>query len=379
MIDQSKNCRTIATAIAATFLLLSPGALLATDAEDAKAAATNMVTAADEAVASSTKEFNREEPVYKAAVKLQAAAADWKAKADQWANAPDEEDKRTAAETAKKSVDEAKGEYDKALANRGGEQDKATFQSDYNAKHFSLVLGAVVLNPFKLESVDTDADPMTTEFRVENGNTDANELLEAGFRRRWAWENWENASLRAKSSDLERTESQLRDENSMSSPSDSEITRLENKRDELRLKIANLRKQAGADELRVYAPGWEKGEGWSRILGWSRDSFLVPKNYTVRLGFALGSDDPSGAAAVAGAGEFYLETGLGWDWVRALYPTGGEPLRIAAGPELFASFSNDPELDDFHHRILVGGALTAGVPLGEGEERLAEIVVRMGW
>jgi hypothetical protein len=61
------------------------------------------------------------------------------------------------------------------------------------------------------------------------------------------------------------------------------------------------------------------------------------------------------------------------------YPAGIEPMRIGFGPEVLATASNDPDADDFHTRVLAGGALTVGAPIGEGEQRLVEVVVRVGW
>lgn len=402
MIYQSRNYYSMGTAIAVAFLLLSPRAVFAANDEDAKAsqeAAATMLQEVESAETSSTAEFNKEEPVYKAAKDLQAVtaewkikAADWKTKADEWATAPGAISKSDAAKAAKKAADDAKVKYDEAFealseARSGtSAQDKATFQSDYDSKHFSLVAGAVVLNPFKLESVDTDMDPSTREFRVETGNTDANALLEMGFRRRWAWENWENAELRDESRTLEAIKKQLAAEKSKPEKEKSKEMIKKWGADvlELEQRIANLRSQYGVTSYKSYSPFLKEIEKCFIKCTWTvgkaiAEELLMPKNFAVRLGFALGSDEPSGAAAVAGAGDFYIETGLGIDWVRALYPTGGEPLRFAFGPELFLSFNNDSELGDFHQRILAGFAFTAGVPLGEGEERLAEIVARMGW
>lgn len=356
MIYQTRNRPTIGTAIAVAFLLLSPKAALATNAEDAtegQTAATTMVEEAGDAA----KKFNKEEPVYNAAKKLRAAteewkqkAADWKTKADEWSNTPDNKSKRDAAKTTKEEADDAKGKYDEALAalSKARGQDKATFQSDYSAKHFSLVLGAVVLNPFKLESVDTDMDPTTSEFRVENGNPDANALLEAGFRRRWAWENWENASLRDESRKLQAIETQLSAEESKPKKHQvaKRITDWKDEADKSRQKIGDLRTQYSVDKVDWHFTFLERAdeypENWTKSLKLAGD-LLVPRNFAVRLGFALRSDQPSGAAAVAGAGDFYIETGIGTDWVRVLYPTGGEPLRVAFGPELFLSFNNASE------------------------------------
>src|SRR5262245_12365221 len=82
-------------------------------------------------------------------------------------------------------------EDDECASRHASRRSTSIFDSNkYESKNVSFVGGAVVLNPFKLESVDTDADPATKEFRLETGNTSANGLVEVGLRRRWAWEEW---------------------------------------------------------------------------------------------------------------------------------------------------------------------------------------------
>ncbi len=72
-------------------------------------------------------------------------------------------------------------------------------RSDYVAKHFSLIFGGVILNPFKLSKIEpspaptpaadgdeTEADD-STRFKLDTGSTDVKAFLEGGVRYRWAW------------------------------------------------------------------------------------------------------------------------------------------------------------------------------------------------
>jgi hypothetical protein len=361
------------------------------DASSEKTAAEAMSTAAAAALKAATEDAGKGQALLTALNDLKTAAQDWNNESAKWAAsakawAAGDATKQPETLTNHRNADVAKAKYDAALAKvkelKGSE--KTTFSSDYNAKHFSLVAGAVVLNPFKLKSVDTDANPATTEVELETGKTDANFLFEAGFRRRWAWENWQSAPVRQLREELDALRTQIDAERKKTSPDAVKIgewTRDAVEREQQIRAIRLLYDDDTAGRPRVSGAGWGESEqtGLAKLGLDALSVVVLPDNYTMRLGYALGSSQPSGAAAVAGAGDFYVEAGLGWDWVHALYPAGIEPLRISAGPEFFASFSNDSKLDDFHQRFLIGGALTAGVPLGEGEERLAEIVVRVGY
>jgi len=262
-------------------------------------------------------------------------------------------------------------------------KEEATFESDYNAKHFSLVTGAVVLNPFALKAVDTDMDPATPEFELETGNTDANVLFEAGFRRRWAWENRQSPKGRTLEQCLAETRRKLARAREDLDPDDA--GRLAAESVALERGLRDLRARTPDDPSGVGLASWRSASGDGGGYSWADlglDTLALvalPDSYTVRLGFVLGSDEPSGAASLAGAGDFYIETGLGFDWLRALYPAGDDVLRVTFGPEVFASFSNDSELNDFHQRVLTGGALGLGAPFGDASERLAELVVRFGY
>jgi hypothetical protein len=63
-----------------------------------------------------------------------------------------------------------------------------TVGSDYVAKHFSLIFGAVVLNPFAFTKVTPTPTTGQDEFTLNTGgDTKVRAFLEGGVRYRWAW------------------------------------------------------------------------------------------------------------------------------------------------------------------------------------------------
>ena len=59
-----------------------------------------------------------------------------------------------------------------------------TEESDYTAKHFWLLSGAVILNPFTIKA---DSNSSTGLVLDKEASTTAHAFIEGGFRYRWAW------------------------------------------------------------------------------------------------------------------------------------------------------------------------------------------------
>jgi hypothetical protein len=179
--------------------LILPAQVMATEADDSKKAAQEMKAEAVKAMATWSDEEKSAQAFGQLAAAWRDATQSWEASAVKWQEALDPKNKKTDAEKQaaqkdaeekKKGAEARKTALDEAVRKREeAKKDKAQWKTDYNAKHFSIVTGAVVLNPFKIK--DADGDPLTPELELDKGSTDANVLVELGLRRRWAWENWQ--------------------------------------------------------------------------------------------------------------------------------------------------------------------------------------------
>jgi hypothetical protein len=319
--------RTLTIALTVVSLSLSPAAR-ADDAADAKEdqtkAAAMAKLAGDTEKAATTRAQSADSLKTKAAAWSKAAAA-WKSAADAWAAAPGDAAKKAAAGTARDAAAKAGKEHENAQRAATA----STPVADYATRNLTVTAGAVVLNPFELESIDTDSNPATTEFRLETGDTDANFLLEAGFRRRWAWEAARSYQLESIRSELSGLRAQVAAERAKPKPSAKLIGEWEAAITGKRTELRDTSIAFSSADPSFSIPRWKEGESsfWPDLA-----AAVLPDNYAIRLGFALGAKQPSGAAAVAGAGDFYIETGVGFDWLRAQYPAGVEPLRLGFGP-----------------------------------------------
>jgi len=350
-----------------------------------------MVAEATLVQASVAQEASTTAEISAAAGKVSSAAKKWLEDSKAWQKAVDETKKpddarRAAAEASKKAYEQAvtelKSVKEKAGAKKDDGKEKSTFRSDHSGKHFTLLVGAVVLDPYEIEQTGTDPDD--PQFRVGKGSTDVGFLIEAGFRRRWAWEAWYDQDLAQDRDDRESLRSQIAAEQQKTPPDAVQIGVWQTEINAIDRRIRERRiSNRTSNEFAVYPGRFDRlttMDGWKENCGRNFAAmFLVPDNYAVRLGFSPGSNSPSGAAAVAGGGNFYIETGVGFDWIRVLYPSGVEPMRVTAGPEVMATFSNDPDQDDFRQRVLAGAHLTTGIPISDNDERVAELVVRAGW
>ncbi len=285
-----------------------------------------------------------------------------------------------ASGSASALTPEASQLVEKAVKETEKSDGDVVLKSDYEAKHFSLVGGAVILNPFTLKSVDPDSNPATFDFQLQTGHTAANALFETGMRRRWAWDDWgAKGEAGVQLADLQAlrdgAEAQLRAErgNPPALQAASTIGTLLSDVVLLEKAIDAVQREIAPEPCS--GPLGNAGQSKCRIS--SLGGYITPDNYVVRLGFALDSGKPSGAASIAGAGDFYAEVGLGWDFVRMIYPTDSTPLKISIGPEFLGTVSNDPALNDFHHRTIVGLGMSMGIPFQKSG--VAEVVVRAGW
>lgn len=271
------------------------------------------------------------------------------------------------------------------------------------SKNVSIVAGAVVLNPFKLSRSDDPNDPNDpVAYRLDTGSTDANFLVEVGFRRRWAWldfvpvtEARERASqLDAQIEKLDvkvsaRKETMKTADAADVAKQDEELANLKQERRQLGLRFGTLLGEPAKKLLpeSFFGPCdlYHQKGGWK---------LLVPDDWTVRLGFAAGSSTPSGAAALAGAGDFYIEAGFGWNLARftlddTAVTDGGlgflsAPIRGAFSLEGITTWNNDPDLNDIHQRWFGGASVSLGVPISVRERKLAEpvrvweVMIRIG-
>jgi hypothetical protein len=253
-----------------------------------------------------------------------------------------------------------------------------TVESDYVAKNFTLLTGAVILNPFKISK---DANDPTLQ-TLATGSTEARAFIEGGYRRRWAWQD--------RVAPAKETATQL-------ASAQEKVAALKKKRKELEkeLKIAGLLKEAttqaekqeGVNALVAEIAAAEKKAqdakaadekaqkewrtqpllqtllGRAREQGWDA---LVDDGIDLvgRMGFVF-DGNTSGAAGIAGGSDFYIEAVTGVNlarWTSRTRTAEETPTRFALNFEPAVSVSTDRDLLDTHQRIFVGPSLVIGFP-----------------
>ncbi len=253
-----------------------------------------------------------------------------------------------------------------------------TVESDYVAKNFTLLTGAVILNPFKISKDPNDPTMQT----LATGSTEARAFIEGGYRRRWAWQDRVGAA--------KETVAQL-------ASAQEKVAALKKKKKELEkeLKIAGLLKEAAtagekqesidalvteiaAAETKAQKAKaaddkaqkeWETQPLLQTLLGRSRErgwDALVDDGIDLvgRMGFVF-DGNTSGAAGIAGGSDFYIEAATGVNlarWTSRTRTAEETPTRFALNFEPAVSVSTDRDLLDTHPRIFVGPSLLIGFP-----------------
>ena len=257
----------------------------------------------------------------------------------------------------------------------------ADSKSDYTAKNFSLLTGAVVLNPFEITknaNGDLELD--------KRSDTTANAFVEGGFRHRYAWRDriapskeaaWMVADLESKLKAARKKLQDLRDKWDLAKARREETTRTNTEAEcmDTKHKIAKLQqdKNEADGKQRASELAWQIGlrDNASvkcpacRLVTKCDLAALVPSDWTARMGFAFASGK-TGAAGLPGASDFYGEVGTGVNLLRFDLPTSSSmetPSRGALSFESAASFTTDSSSLDVHERPFIGASLTFGVPL----------------
>lgn len=290
-------------------------------------------------------------------------------------------------------------------------------QSDYVAKHFTLLFGGVVLNQFKISETGTGADK---QLFLDDGSTDAKAFIEGGFRWRWAWLDRDSlltammrdsraqdeynavalatdrrkaaqqalrgAEATAKAAALKAAASQEEDDAPAAAAPEPRTGTVaeENKGDQDAIaeaatdlaaaRIAEARARAALTTKARDLIKVDTGQltPWSRFyslgsrideLGWFA---LIPDDYVTRLGFVFDSDSSNDAISTVGSSDVYTELGIGWNLVRWSFPTRDEsepPIRGALNLEFDGMAFTDDQINDVHGRGIGGLAFVFGVPL----------------
>jgi hypothetical protein len=254
-----------------------------------------------------------------------------------------------------------------------------TVDSDYVAKNFTLLTGAVILNPFKIRK-DPD-DPKIQ--KLETGTTAARAFIEGGYRRRWAWEDRvapakeTAAKLEKAKADLEALEKKRKEverERKVAEILQEKNTEAEKKAilDDLDRKIAAAEQSAkNAQNAHDAARSAWKTEPLAKSLrervmarGWREALVDDGIDLVGRMGFAF-EDDTDGAAGIAGGSDFYIEAVTGLNLLRWTSRTNAPqdtPTRFALNFEPALSVSTDRDLVDTHTRLFLGPSLVIGFP-----------------
>ena len=280
-------------------------------------------------------------------------------------------------------------------------------QTDYAAKHFSVNVGAVILNQFQITKEPAE-NP--TRFFLGDGSTEEQIFLEGAFRYRWAW--LDRLPIQAKTSVQQDAANAavIRRTNEYTTASRSG-TPLEAGRarknwvralkdyDEL-AKVERAKATEGmsrtlkrtvpkrARGLTVSFPGsWIAAENPD---GETAAAWLPPDDWTIRLGYAFSSQDSKSADEIVGASDLYGELTMGWNllrWTMQQSDPSDTPIRGTASFETSMFFYTDKAIVDLHERVLVGLSLAVGVPIGShqtdesGKQTpapIAEVVTRFG-
>ncbi len=258
---------------------------------------------------------------------------------------------------------------------------------EFSQKHFSMMLGAVVLNPYNLEEEEEGSG----EYFLQNGETDANVILELGFRYRWAWLDRvpainvaeidrEVVALEQEIS-REKTKAQdLQDEDRIKRLQ-AQIKSLVELRDRVRpfmgqQALTTLHRHNSFQYFSVPSIWQAEGAG-----------ILIPDDWTIRLGYAFGSETPSGAAALVGSSDLYADMVVGWNLVRfnlGVAKSTETPTRGSINFEIYGAANSDRDLADIHGRGLAGLSFVFGIPYRATQadpmspDQVVELVVRLG-
>ncbi|HEX7410276.1 MAG TPA: hypothetical protein VF515_21860 [Candidatus Binatia bacterium] len=272
---------------------------------------------------------------------------------------------------------------------------KTIEKSDYVAKNFWLATGAVILNPFTLEACTSnnalcDLNPTAKKrFRLKTGQTTANAFFEAGYRRRWAWQDRLSAADQlatdaAVAGKGEREAAKTRLDNAQELVT-VELTRAlrttgttgaENvpaaARNELsaaQIEVAGLKvaaQKAAEDAQQNAAPELKQmgGRGSVKYLcEIAGDEGVLPIDLDVRGGFVF-ANGTSGGAAIVGGSDFYVAATPALNLVRWYWQSYGTetPTRGALSLELSGALSTDSAGTDTHGRYFLGLSTALGIP-----------------
>jgi hypothetical protein len=284
-------------------------------------------------------------------------------------------------------------------------------ESDYTAKHFSLVSGAVILNPFTIKA---DSSSSTGFVLEKESSTSAHAFIEGGFRYRWAWLDRLAPADKCKveSVETEKAKAELRVEEAQlySASIGGTQTEIDAARLEVTAAQQKVAAQKGQDAASAEATDCTERRAWetaqqeppyfSLPTMWRRRGAMVlmPSDWTTRMGFAFADSSNTGAAGIAGSSDFYGELTPGWNLVNwSMHTSTAEktPIRASLNFEPSLTLNTDRQILDVHERYLIGFAAVFGVPLGDGVQAaeasgasnvttapkpapIAELLVRLG-
>lgn len=287
----------------------------------------------------------------------------------------------------------------------------ASVGSDYVAKHFSLLIGAVVLSPFEFTDPDAGGNNAGKKFVLNSGDATARAFLEGGFRYRWAWldrlpeiEIRRQEALRRAPQDLRRkleaaqqnlvlAQAELKARkgeqqrfNAAAAAGDGAVGALavqkralddqvaagENVVAEKQILLARARQEilVGA-ETKAYQ-AWDAHQEQGSYFGprylWSKKAWfsLLPDDWEARMGFVFDGSSDTTTSTVVGGSDLYAQVAMGWNILRWSLPTISPeetPIRGAIDLEGALSLVTDSKFTDVHERYLIGPSLVFGIPL----------------
>lgn len=297
--------------------------------------------------------------------------------------------------------------------------------SDYVAKNFWLGTGAVILNPFTLEDC-TSNNTLCDEnlnakkrFRLKTGNTTANAFFEAGYRRRWAWQDRlshveaagekvaaatqpDRAAVKAWIDAAEKRLAASERATVVSAGRPGEAVTafaaasddLANAQVALARMNATARTDAAAEKQKAAKEQPESAIDVKYVWQRSDEDKGWPFDLDVRGGFLFASGT-SGAAGIVGGSDFYISAAPALNLARWAWPGSNTaaPTRGAFSLELSGALNTDSGMTDTHGRYLLGVSTALGVPfqltggaspsnsangITAHAEPVAELLIRVG-
>lgn len=247
---------------------------------------------------------------------------------------------------------------------------------EYSSKHFSLSLGATILNPFSISSCSSTnstncATPLATPPGMKldtNNGTSARGFIEVGYRHHWAWETEGlldlPAATKAKAdadaavakADAAATKAKTEAQNN---PADE--TKAKASADAAQTKTAADAADADATAALNLAVGLNK-KGWPSLFFWNEG--LPISDLEFRMGYVFsGSTTPSGASAIVGGSDVYTQIIPSFPIVGFSYGDKPNPALASVNLDASMGFSSDRSLGIIHQQYLFGPALVIGSPL----------------